>query len=159
MEVAIPYKPSKLIMLAVFVFCVACTVTLGYIAIEGNTALSLFRLVKLSPSQATPVFWFLAFSSFTFSAGALLMIYYGATSAREIVFRDDTLQFPKKGWNKDYLSIKYSDIVEAGEISISGTKIFSVYFNGGKIDLSSSMVPNKKYYEQFKTELARRAGG
>lgn len=159
MDIRIPYRPSKTLIVGVIAFFGVCSAVFAYLALAGDRGLSLFRLISLTAEQAVPAFWVLFGLSSLFVVAGIAMLVYSGKNKREIVFKDGELQFPKKGWNRDYIYIKYADIIQADEVKIQSTKIFNVYFQHGQISLPTSLVPNKTYYEQFKAELARRVNG
>jgi hypothetical protein len=94
-----------------------------------------------------------------FVIGALFLIYVSIANPKTIVFTDSELRFPKKGFNQESVAVIYADISDVNEVSISGTHIYTVYHSTGKLELTTSMVPGKKYYEQVKSELQRRVNG
>lgn len=156
MQVIIPYKPNKIVMFGVAVFFGVCGVVLGNIAVEGQTALSLFRIVRLEPDDAVVAFWVMSIISILFALAAVFFVVYSIANPKEIAFMDKALKFPKNVLGNDYLYIKYDDIGQGSEMSVRGTYIYTVPYSSGKIVLTTSMVPGKKYYEQFKSELAAR---
>jgi len=159
MDVCIPYRPNKLIMLGVILFFCVCGGVLGYIALEGKTGLSLFRIVSLEPNGASIAFWLMSSVCGVFVIFAIFAIYVSYRNPKSIVFSQSELKFPKKGFSKDHIVVRYDEISGVNEVSISGTYIYTVAHSSENIELTTSMVPGKKYYDQFKTELEIRVNG
>jgi|GEM_PF-4510898 len=159
MQVRIPYRPNKLIMFGVIIVFGFCALAFSYLAIQKETGLSLFRVVSLDPEDASIAFWVMCSVSTLFIVGALFLIYASIANPKNIVFTDSELIFPKKGFSQESIVVIYADISRIKEVSISGTHIYTVYHSTGKLELTSSMVPGEKYYEQFKTELVKRVNG
>lgn len=159
METRIPFKPKSLFLFVATVCFGLCALASGYVALKGESGMSLLNLITLDSDHSATLYIVLCCLSLACMAVSLILFFLTITQKREIIFTDNELHFPHLGLGRDYIHIPYNDIVQTSEVKVNNTNIFNVDHQRGEISLRSSMVPGKHYYEQFKSEISHRVYG
>jgi len=155
-EVRIPYKPNKIIFILTIVFFGVCSVVMVNAAATNNRGLILNRIIEFSPQGATMFYWVIAAAALAFVLFGLLALVKSMKSKREIVITNDSITSPKSGFSKRSITVRFSDIIGIHMQTIQKTKVLKIEYQGGKLSIPNSMLPNKASFEELVSELRAR---
>ena len=99
-EVRYPYKPKITVILLSMLFFVGCTLVLANVARTNDRGLILDKVIEFSPEGATIFYWVLTVASALFVLIAIMVIYTGLTTDKEIILTENDITAPRSGLSK-----------------------------------------------------------
>lgn len=155
-EVRFDYKlRAKIFLMAVAFFGVGAGV-MANVAATNKQGLIINRIIDFSPQSATMVYWLVAAVSLAFVILAVYLMANGMLTKRVIVITDDSITSPKSGLSNQYITIRFSDIIDINIQTIQKSKIIIIDHPGGRLSISNSMLPNNASFEKLVYQLQAR---
>jgi hypothetical protein len=153
-----PYKPNPGIMLLTILLGAAMTYAAAHAAQTIDRATILYRLITLSPSDASILFGVVAalFAFATVLGARGLLI--GLFTKREIILTDTELQIPIGTLaRRSFKEVKFVNITRLTSKSYRGRYVLYVYHAPGKVSaITEDFMPDAAAFDDFCSELAHR---
>ncbi|MFP4297291.1 MAG: hypothetical protein ACLFT0_05485 [Spirulinaceae cyanobacterium] len=155
-EIRFPYRPKMGLLTFAAIFFGICGAVLMQKAMSNDRELILNGVIEFSTGSATIFYWVLSLISFAFVVIAVLTMYKGLTTNREIVLGEYSFTCPKNALTSNILNINYHEITDIKIQTINSNKFLVVYFRGGSVTIPRNMLPNKKAFEDLTQLLVAR---
>lgn len=143
-----PYKPKVLVMLLAALFFAACGAGLTNAALTNDRGLIINGIITLGPGGATIFYWVMVGACSVFVLGGLWGIIIGLTSDRRLVLTETGIRAPKGGYSRQYVTIRFSDILNVTMQSVQKQRFLTVHHTNGKMSIAQSMLPDKEAFEE-----------
>ena len=148
-EIRIPYKPNMKLFVLVMVFFGACAAVLFQVAKTNDRGLVINHLIELSATGASYFFAALALASLGFVLIAILAIYRGLTSEREVIVSDDSITAPKSGVSKRMVTLRFEEVSAMKVQKVQKTRVLHLTSSQGKLAIPNNMIPGKTGFDDL----------
>jgi len=143
-----PYKPRIIIMLGASLFFAAIGAMFTKEALTNDRGLIINGIITLGPGGATIFYWVMAGASALFVLGGLWGIIIGLTTDRRLTITETGIRAPKGGYSRQYVAIRFSDILNVTMQSVNKQRFLTVHHTNGKLSIAQSMLPGKEAFEE-----------
>ena len=162
-EIRFPYKPKIYILLPGIIVLIGCALWFGNAAMtnENELVITFFNqsLIKLSNEMASIFYLLVSIFFIMFAMYTIKALYLGVTVTKEIVITEREIIAPKNGISKTIISVKFNEIKDINIKSIQQQQFLYILYQGGKLTIPQSMLPNRQAFEELISLVSARVNG
>ena len=148
-KVGVSCAPNMKLFVLVMIFFGACAAVLFHVARTNDRGVVINHLIELSANGASYFFGALALASLGFVLIAIVAIYRGFTSEREVIVSDDSITAPKSAISKRTVTFRFEDVNTMKVQKVQKTRVLHLATHQGKLSIPNNMIPGKTGFDDL----------